>query len=192
MDEIRETYEKAIRSVQPRGPYAFLGMSFGAVIAFELAKRFEQLGEEVAFVGSLDGAPRNSAVQVAIPSSELLAVDLLKLRGVLSQEEAEELRENYQRKGTGGIIGTIIHSHRIALDAAGFTTDSFMAFVRTLDSGAKIYLEYETTGKVRKLDVFQANPVAAWDVTEEQWSTLCSTGLVLLRTLNFTGYLVIT
>ncbi|KAB2098610.1 hypothetical protein AG0111_0g13161 [Alternaria gaisen] len=170
MDELRDTYEKAIRSVQPRGPYAFLGMSLGALIAFDLAKRFEQLGEEVAFVGSLDGAPRNSAMQTTTASTELLALDVLKLRGVLSWKEVEDLGEVYKKEGSGSIIARLIHSHRIALDSGGFTTDSFMAFMRTLDSGTQISSKYECIGKIGKLDVFQANPVATWNITEEQWS----------------------
>src|SRR5207248_1498323 len=39
----------------PRGPYAIAGYSFGATIAFEVAKALEAQHERVAFCGSIDG-----------------------------------------------------------------------------------------------------------------------------------------
>ncbi|MGH7751638.1 MAG: thioesterase domain-containing protein, partial [Gemmatimonadales bacterium] len=41
--------------IQPTGPYFLLGLSSGAMVAFELARQIEELGESVAFLGSLDG-----------------------------------------------------------------------------------------------------------------------------------------
>ena len=47
-----------LRAVQPRGPYALAGWSFGGVVAYEMAVQLERAGERVAFVGVLDtGAP---------------------------------------------------------------------------------------------------------------------------------------
>jgi len=44
----------AIRAVQPHGPYALVGWSFGGVVAFEAALQLRRLGEAVAFVGLMD------------------------------------------------------------------------------------------------------------------------------------------
>ncbi|HEX6908837.1 MAG TPA: amino acid adenylation domain-containing protein, partial [Longimicrobium sp.] len=44
----------AIRAVQPRGPYALVGWSFGGVVAYEMAVQLQALGEAVAFVGLMD------------------------------------------------------------------------------------------------------------------------------------------
>ena len=46
---------EAIREIQPAGPYFLLGLSSGAMVAFELAHQIQELGETVAFLGSLDG-----------------------------------------------------------------------------------------------------------------------------------------
>jgi amino acid adenylation domain-containing protein len=46
---------KAIREIQPSGPYFLVGLSSGAMVAFELTRQLQQLGETVAFLGSLDG-----------------------------------------------------------------------------------------------------------------------------------------
>ena len=45
-----------IRSVQPRGPYLLGGMCAGGVIAYEIARQLQDLGETVAMVALLDAA----------------------------------------------------------------------------------------------------------------------------------------
>jgi amino acid adenylation domain-containing protein len=54
VDELATEYLQAIRAVQPHGPYQFVGMCRGAHIAFEMARRLEDEGQEVALVGILD------------------------------------------------------------------------------------------------------------------------------------------
>ncbi|WP_167353941.1 non-ribosomal peptide synthetase [Caballeronia sordidicola] len=49
-------YHDAIRAVQPAGPYALLGWSFGGMLAVETACLLEEDGETVAFVGLLDSS----------------------------------------------------------------------------------------------------------------------------------------
>jgi acetoacetyl-CoA synthetase len=56
VEEMAEIYLKEIRAVQPKGPYRLCGFSFGGVMAFELARRFKEAGEEVEFLGILDAA----------------------------------------------------------------------------------------------------------------------------------------
>ncbi|HST62886.1 MAG TPA: amino acid adenylation domain-containing protein, partial [Longimicrobium sp.] len=52
--QIASEHVAAIRAVQPRGPYALVGWSFGGVVAYETAVQLEALGETVAFVGLMD------------------------------------------------------------------------------------------------------------------------------------------
>ncbi|WP_449486690.1 amino acid adenylation domain-containing protein [Streptomyces avidinii] len=55
--ELAELYLAEIRTVQPRGPYHFLGYSFGGTVAQTLAALLQDRGEEVAFLGLLDAYP---------------------------------------------------------------------------------------------------------------------------------------
>ena len=57
MDAAVEHYFKALKGVQPEGPYHFLGYSFGGTVAIALAAKLEQQGEQVSFVGLLDTYP---------------------------------------------------------------------------------------------------------------------------------------
>ncbi|MFJ6611207.1 amino acid adenylation domain-containing protein [Streptomyces sp. NPDC091289] len=54
MDELIEDYLGRIRAVQPSGPYALLGWSFGGKVAHTLAARLQQEGEEVSLLAVLD------------------------------------------------------------------------------------------------------------------------------------------
>ncbi|WP_330261312.1 amino acid adenylation domain-containing protein [Streptomyces sp. NBC_00539] len=56
-EEVLDDYLAAIRSVQPQGPYALLGWSFGGVTAHALAVRLREAGEQVDFLGVLDAFP---------------------------------------------------------------------------------------------------------------------------------------
>jgi thioesterase domain-containing protein len=51
-----KVYLEEIRSVQKKGPYAFIGACFGASVAYDIAHQLLTEGEEVAFLGLLDPA----------------------------------------------------------------------------------------------------------------------------------------
>ena len=57
MDELIATYHVCIKRVQPTGPHAIIGYSFGAIAAFEIAKVMEARGDEVRLLATLDQAP---------------------------------------------------------------------------------------------------------------------------------------
>ncbi|HEX9810361.1 MAG TPA: non-ribosomal peptide synthetase [Alphaproteobacteria bacterium] len=52
--DMAETYIAAMRAVQPRGPYALGGYSFGGAVAYEMACRLRRAGEPVALLAILD------------------------------------------------------------------------------------------------------------------------------------------
>ncbi|TFZ09052.1 acetoacetate--CoA ligase [Ramlibacter humi] len=52
--EMATTYLAEIRRVQPSGPYALSGFSFGGLVAFEIARQLEQMQERVDAVVLLD------------------------------------------------------------------------------------------------------------------------------------------
>ncbi|HKY27539.1 MAG TPA: amino acid adenylation domain-containing protein [Pyrinomonadaceae bacterium] len=54
VDNIATEYLESLRAVRPEGPYQFVGICRGAHIAFEMARRLEQDGQQVALVGVLD------------------------------------------------------------------------------------------------------------------------------------------
>ncbi|HEX9938624.1 MAG TPA: amino acid adenylation domain-containing protein, partial [Longimicrobium sp.] len=54
VERIAAEHLRAVRAVQPHGPYHLAGWSFGGVVAYEMAVQLERAGERVAFAGVLD------------------------------------------------------------------------------------------------------------------------------------------
>jgi amino acid adenylation domain-containing protein len=50
VEEMAAHYLKEMRSLQPEGPYLVGGYCFGGIVAFEMAQRLQQLGEQVALL----------------------------------------------------------------------------------------------------------------------------------------------
>ena len=101
--QIAAEHLRAIREVQPTGPYYLLSWSFGGVVAFEMALQLERQGEEAAFVGLLDTvspvlirhAPLDRdeeivaglAGEVAEGNRRTLALHAEELRGLTREEQ---------------------------------------------------------------------------------------------------------
>jgi hypothetical protein len=54
VERMAEEYLRCIRQVQPNGPYAIVGFSFGGLIALEMAQRLRREGETVELLALLD------------------------------------------------------------------------------------------------------------------------------------------
>ena len=54
VEEMAATYVEVIRRRQPQGPYRIAGHSFGALLAFEIARLLAEQGEEIAWLGLID------------------------------------------------------------------------------------------------------------------------------------------
>jgi thioesterase domain-containing protein len=54
LEAMASFYVEELRRVQPKGPYAFLGFSFGGLVAYEMARQLTASGEQVRFLGMLD------------------------------------------------------------------------------------------------------------------------------------------
>ncbi len=76
-----EAYVEAIRSVQPAGPYALAGYSFGGLIAFEMARAFRRRGEAVDLVALLE----TDVYARYLPWRDKLGYRLLLLRRVITK-----------------------------------------------------------------------------------------------------------
>ncbi|HHF3222464.1 TPA: amino acid adenylation domain-containing protein [Vibrio diabolicus] len=57
MEDACDIHMKALKQLQPEGPYHLLGYSFGGTVAQALASKLQRQGEEVAFLGLLDTYP---------------------------------------------------------------------------------------------------------------------------------------
>jgi amino acid adenylation domain-containing protein len=64
--ELASDYVEVIRQHQPNGPYRVAGLSFGGIVAYEVAQQLRAGGAEVAFVGLIDAILPESGVRYRI------------------------------------------------------------------------------------------------------------------------------
>ena len=54
LENLAAHYIQEMRSLQPEGPYYLMGLSFGGVVAYEMAQQLVGQGQQVAFLGLFD------------------------------------------------------------------------------------------------------------------------------------------
>ena len=62
LEDLAQFYLDAIRVQQPRGPYIFIGYSFGGLVALEMAQRLSEIGEKVGLLVMIETYPHRSHV----------------------------------------------------------------------------------------------------------------------------------
>jgi len=75
-------YVNAVRSVQPHGPYHLLGWSFGGIVAYAMACRFQQVGERVALIAIMDSYPSDDDRQSSEMTEQKLMEELIPMLGL--------------------------------------------------------------------------------------------------------------
>jgi thioesterase domain-containing protein len=58
VEELAAHYVTLIRTIQPRGPYQLAGISFGGVLAFEVAQQLSRAGQSVGMLALIDACCR--------------------------------------------------------------------------------------------------------------------------------------
>ncbi len=90
-------YIRAMKTVQPHGPYNLIGQCQGAYIAFEMVQALEKAGEEVVFLGILDtwteeNTRRKWLFRVELELRRIRSLDRKKIRKAFDQVRARLAR----------------------------------------------------------------------------------------------------
>ena len=80
IEEMATSYIEALQEIQPHGPYYLGGWSMGGVVAWEMARQLEEVGQKVALLALIDTyAPKTMSEKEQIDAATLansLAADL--------------------------------------------------------------------------------------------------------------------
>ncbi|MFD3515411.1 AMP-binding protein [Streptomyces sp. NPDC058657] len=164
--EMAGTYVEAIRSRQPHGPYAIAGYSFGAAVAFEVAKLLEAEGERVDFLGSFNLPPHIKYRMDELDFVET-AVNLAMFLDLVPEQQAKTLPAELRALGKQEQLGHLIDlapPDRLAeldLDLARFT-----AWADLADGLTGLGRTYRPDGSVAAMSVFYAVPLRG---SKEDW-----------------------
>ncbi|MEU8515479.1 non-ribosomal peptide synthetase [Kitasatospora sp. NPDC048722] len=165
-EEMVDTYVDAIRAEQPEGPYAVAGYSYGAAVAFEIAKVLEARGERVDFVGSFNLPPHIKYRMEELGYAETAAHLALFLE-LIDKKQSVELPDalrHLPREEQAARLVALAPPHRLAeldLDA-----DRFAAWAEIADTLTGLGKEYRPSGDVRSMTVFHALPLRG---TRQEW-----------------------
>ncbi|MDH6523456.1 acyl-CoA synthetase (AMP-forming)/AMP-acid ligase II/thioesterase domain-containing protein [Streptomyces sp. SAI-135] len=164
--EMTRSYVAAIRRVQPHGPYALAGYSFGAAVAFEIAKVLEADGERVAFLGSFNLPPHIKYRMEELDFVET-AVNLAMFLGLVDADEAGRLPRRLRSLPKTEQIATLLDSAppgrlaQLDLDLPRLSAWADLAHGLT-----SLGRTYHPTGQVRAMTVFCADPLRG---TRHDW-----------------------
>ncbi|KAL0930031.1 peptide synthase protein [Colletotrichum truncatum] len=169
MDEMVRCFLEEIRQVQPRGPYALLGMCFGGNIAFEVAKALEAAGEVVAFAGGIDNAP--NILQMSFATLRFFIVDLLSTRRLITPSEASLLKKEMRDQDPALFPRLVMRRFRTRLQSAGVTLERLESWHRVFCGTVNMAEGYAPQGKINTYRSFWADPLEEWGVSKKEWET---------------------
>lgn len=167
--EMVDTYATAIRRVQPHGPYAVAGYSYGGAVAFEIAKAIEAQGERVPFVGIFNLPPHISGRMNEITFTDG-AINLALFLSLINPDDIGSLRERLVGLSEAEQLAYLIEQappRRLAeldLDLPGFA-----AWVEVAQAMVHLGRDYEPSGTVETARVFYCEPLKG---TKEDWLNL--------------------
>ncbi|MCT4353063.1 non-ribosomal peptide synthetase [Streptomyces sp. Je 1-79] len=158
-DEMARAYVDAIRSRQPHGPYAIAGYSFGAAVAFEVAKLLEADGERVDFLGSFNLPPHIKYRMEELDFVET-AVNLAMFLDLVSEQQAKKLPAELRPLDRKEQLGRLIDiSPPERLSELDLDLERFSAWAELADGLTDLGRSYVPSGDVARMSVFYAVPL---------------------------------
>jgi acyl-CoA synthetase (AMP-forming)/AMP-acid ligase II/thioesterase domain-containing protein len=170
LDESVTIYHSAIKKMQPSGPYAIVGYSYGVVNAFEIARRMENDGDEIRFLGLVDLPPSLDQFEIFNWSGVLL--NLSFFLDLIDEKYATSLMEKMKKASSRGqVLNEILAlANPERLDELGMNKGLLNRRVdlvwNVLQTAVKQFIP---SGKVSNMEIFYAAPLLQFNLTIDEW-----------------------
>lgn len=146
-----------------------VGYSFGAMIAFEIAKKIEASGGKVGFIGTLNLPPHIKFRMIELDWTELL-LNLVYFLGFITEDEAHamspEMHTLPQEEVLSRIMKVAPKDRLVELDLNEKKLQHWAALSSKLQGLAH---NYDPSGMVERMDVFYAVPLIAVGRDKGKW-----------------------
>ncbi|KAI4212730.1 MAG: hypothetical protein LQ351_004622 [Letrouitia transgressa] len=168
--EIVSTYKAAIKNVQPHGPYAIAGYSFGAMLAFEICKTLESEGEEVPFFGSFNLPPHIKSRMKQLDWTETI-LNLAYFLDLVPESYARERSVEMHTIGDRpAVLDQLMRDASTKrLQELGLDRDQLAHWASLGNKMQQAAVGYEPSGSVAAIDVFVAIPLAGIAKGKQDW-----------------------
>jgi amino acid adenylation domain-containing protein len=128
VEAMAASYLRAIRSVQPHGPYHLIGWSAGGTIAYEIAAQLPAAGEPVRFVGVIDTLSDYSSILGSRAEGPTKAQFLeMYVREEFGHELADRLTAYVEQDDTDGMFDLCQRHNAIGATIARATLHRHLA-----------------------------------------------------------------
>jgi len=162
-------YHAAIKNLQPEGPYAIAGFSYGAILAVEVAKALEAGGDVIPFLGVFNPPPCVGTQIRQLEWTETI-LELSYFLGLITESYAREISPKLQYLSQEEVSEFIIeHSERKRVGELAFDKKKLARWADLAHAFYTMAREYEPTGTVDSIDVFYAAPPPAVSEDKEGW-----------------------
>lgn len=172
IEEAVDTYIAAIRTRQPRGPYAIAGYSYGTMLAFEISKRLEATDgtDTVRFLGSFNLPPHIKTRMKQLHWNNCL-LHLVYFLGLTTEEKAEKIEDSdFQSMSRENALTYILDlSDAERMEELGLDRPGLIRWTDVAYDLPRMATNYDPHGEVAVLDVFYANPLKAAAPNKEEW-----------------------
>lgn len=182
LEEMSRRYIEEIRNVAPQGPYLLAGWSLGGTIAYDMAWRLEQSGDEVAFIGLLDTRYNEARIlqsELAIEEdvwdylAVLYDIDRARLNGLSSEEKGALVLQRAKERGDM---------------PEAVTAETARRYVDVMVRNGQALQRYEYPGPVAStIDIFYVTESSAFGhepIDPRAWKSMSRSGI---RTYAVTG-----
>ena len=167
--EVVSTYHSAIKSIQPSGPYAIAGYSYGSMIAFEVSKVLEGNGDTVGFLGSLNLPPHIKFRMRQLDWTEVM-LNLAYFLDLTTEEHAHAISAEMHKLSHEEVLAHLMREappqrlQEMLLDKQKLMTWADLAYRMQA-----IAQDYDPSGMVKTMDVFYAIPLVAVAKSKGEW-----------------------
>ena len=157
MSECVSCYYDEIKRVQPEGPYAIAGYSYGATIAFEMGKMMQKQGDYIKFLGVIDQPP-NIQARMQYSNWTNVVITLAKFVEIVDESETSALSEQLRDLSQDEVLSHLLslttqeHLDTIAMDKSKLARWADLAL-----NNHAIARNYEPSGHAPIMDVFYAS-----------------------------------
>ncbi|PPJ58141.1 hypothetical protein CBER1_02561 [Cercospora berteroae] len=171
IEEAVDTYYRAIKKEQPHGPYALAGYSYGAMLAFETAKRLNHdgNGDQVPFLASFN-LPPHIKFRMRQLDWRACALHLGHFLGLLHDPDLDD---------TPGGTGPADHASTVKaifdnappqrLGELSLTRANFQHWAHLAHQMQSMARDYQPGGRVSRMDVFYCHPLAVVAQSKQEW-----------------------
>lgn len=149
-------YYDEIKRLQPEGPYAIAGYSYGATIAFEMVKIMKKQGDEIKFLGVIDQPP-NIQARMHYSNWTNVVITMAKFVEIIEESQTSALNEQLRDLSRDEVLSHLLslttqeHLNTMAMDKSKLARWTDLAL-----NNHVIARKYEPSGHAPVMDVFYA------------------------------------